>query len=37
LGGNNWPSNLQLTCPTCNHHKHGRDPIEFYRSLGFLL
>ncbi len=36
-GGSNWPKNLQLTCRTCNRRKHGRDPIEFYRSQGFLL
>lgn len=37
LGGDNWPSNLQLTCRACNRKKHGKDPIDFYRSQGFLL
>jgi 5-methylcytosine-specific restriction endonuclease McrA len=36
-GGNNWPTNLQILCPTCNVRKSARDPIEFMRSLGRLL
>jgi 5-methylcytosine-specific restriction endonuclease McrA len=36
-GGSNWPSNLQILCPTCNTRKHAKDPIEFMRSRGMLL
>jgi hypothetical protein len=36
-GGSNWPSNLQLCCPTCNHQKHAMDPIEFAQSIGRLI
>lgn len=28
-GGNNWPRNLQLLCPTCNCSKQDRTPAEF--------
>lgn len=37
LGGTNWPSNLQLMCPTCNMSKGGRPAEEFYQKRGFLL
>lgn len=36
-GGSNWPSNLQLTCPTCNSRKHAKDPMDFARECGKLL
>lgn len=36
-GGSNWPSNLQILCPTCNGSKHNKDPIDHMRSLGMLL
>lgn len=36
-GGSNWPSNLQILCPTCNARKHNLDPIEFMQRQGFLL
>lgn len=26
LGGSNWPSNLQLLCPRCNHSKNAKHP-----------
>jgi 5-methylcytosine-specific restriction endonuclease McrA len=37
LGGTNWPRNLQLLCPTCNHAKNAKDPIIHIQSLGFLI
>lgn len=36
-GGSNWPSNIQILCPPCNHHKNSRDPMEFMQSRGLLL
>jgi hypothetical protein len=36
-GGSNWPSNLQILCPSCNSGKCARDPIEFMQSRGMLL
>lgn len=36
-GGNNWPSNLQICCPSCNSSKGARDPIDFARQMGFML
>lgn len=29
LGGSNWPSNLQMLCPTCNTSKGGMHPEEW--------
>lgn len=29
LGGSNWPSNLQMLCPTCNTSKGGMHPAEW--------
>jgi 5-methylcytosine-specific restriction endonuclease McrA len=37
LGGENWPSNLQILCPFCNMSKGAKPPEEFYQRLGFLL
>jgi 5-methylcytosine-specific restriction endonuclease McrA len=36
-GGKNSDGNTQLTCPTCNMKKGGKDPIAFMQSLGYLL
>jgi 5-methylcytosine-specific restriction endonuclease McrA len=36
-GGCNWPSNLQILCPSCNSRKSAKDPIEFAQELGLLL
>lgn len=36
-GGSNWPSHLQILCPTCNRRKGAKDPIQFSRERGLLL
>lgn len=36
-GGANVDQNIQLTCPSCNIKKGGKDPIQFMQSLGYLL
>lgn len=36
-GGSNWPSNLQLLCPTCNLRKGAKDPIQFANENGRLF
>jgi 5-methylcytosine-specific restriction endonuclease McrA len=36
-GGTNFPSNIQLTCPKCNHRKNDRQPDVYSRELGLLL
>lgn len=37
-GGTNEARNIQLLCPSCNHSKSARDPIEFMQSkFGRLL
>jgi len=29
LGGSNWPSNIVVSCPSCNEHKHATHPMDF--------
>ena len=36
-GGKNIDSNIQLLCVTCNLTKGAKHPIDFMRSLGFLI
>ncbi len=36
-GGSNDRSNLQITCKSCNHKKHAKDPIDFAREIGILI
>lgn len=36
-GGSNWPSNLQVLCPTCNGRKGAKCPIQFAQENGRLL
>ncbi len=36
-GGGNDKSNLQITCQSCNHRKHAKDPIDFAREIGIIL
>lgn len=36
-GGSNEARNLQILCPSCNHKKCARDPIEFAQISGFLI
>ena len=37
LGGTNGKENLQLLCPSCNHSKSAKHPIDFMQQMGFLL
>lgn len=37
LGGTNWPSNLQMLCPTCNMRKSAKHPIDWAQENGRLL
>jgi 5-methylcytosine-specific restriction endonuclease McrA len=36
-GGTGWPRNIQALCGFCNISKHGKDPIDYAQSRGFLL
>ena len=33
LGGSNWPDNLQLLCPKCNHAKNAAPPEEWENKI----
>lgn len=37
LGGEHHDNNIQLLCPQCNLSKNSKHPIDFMRSMGFLL
>lgn len=37
LGGSNWPSNLQCTCPPCNLSKGSKHPLDFAKEKGRLV
>ena len=37
LGGNNWPSNLQCLCPSCNLRKNAKHPDDWAKENGKLL
>jgi 5-methylcytosine-specific restriction endonuclease McrA len=37
LNGSNWPSNLQLLCPSCNLRKNAKHPLEWAKANGKLL
>ena len=37
LNGENTDNNIQLLCPTCNHRKHAKHPIDFMQENGYLL
>lgn len=36
-GGQNEDANIQLLCPACNFAKRDRHPVDFMRSMGFLV
>ena len=36
-GGSDWPHNLQILCPSCNHRKHAKDPFDWAKENGKLL
>ena len=36
-GGSNNRGNLELLCPSCNHSKSAKHPVDFMQSRGFLL
>lgn len=37
LGGSNWPSNIQATCPSCNMSKGAKHPLDFAKEKGRLV
>ena len=36
-GGSNWPSNLQILCPSCNRKKSAKHPIDWAKENGRIL
>lgn len=36
-GGSNDDYNVQLLCPSCNHQKNAKHPIDFMQQKGYLL
>lgn len=34
LGGPNFIENIRISCPTCNHKKLAKDPLEFAKQIG---
>lgn len=36
-GGTNYPSNIQMVCPSCNRSKGAKDQIAFMQARGWLL
>ncbi|MDW9650821.1 hypothetical protein GOB33_22315 [Sinorhizobium meliloti] len=37
LGGSNWPSNIQILCPSCNLSKSARHPLDWAKINGRLV
>lgn len=37
LGGDNYPTNLQLLCPKCNQSKKDKHPLDWARKNGRLI
>jgi 5-methylcytosine-specific restriction endonuclease McrA len=37
LGGSNDRTNIQLLCPSCNHKKQAKHPVDYAKQNGFLV